>query len=284
MIFMGDSEVVQLLVLTVHVDEVELVSDLLFSVGARAVEERGVSDQTVELLCAAADDEEWSAGLRQVIGDRWTIRTEVVDAAVLDTWRTLAEPIAVDERLTILPAWREDLRSGSSGLIISIDPGAAFGMGDHPTTRLTASSLLDEMSPGDSVLDMGCGSGILAIVAARSGASAVTAVDIEGAAVSATVSNARLNGVDHLINAVHQDSVPTGQGGFDVICANILAPVLAMMADDLVAALAPEGRLILSGLLTGKSEGLVDQFRSRGLVTCRSADLNGWHVEIMNAR
>jgi ribosomal protein L11 methyltransferase len=169
-------------------------------------------------------------------------------------------------------------------MVITIDPGAAFGMGDHPTTRLSAQAVLDAVGDGDTVLDMGCGSGVLGIVAARLGAALVYAVDIDAEAVTATLHNAGRNGVSDRILASQSASVPQLREPVDIICANILAPVLLDLSAALVAQVRNGGTVILSGLLVDQSRHVVDRYRSLGLESVERLMLEGWCAEVMTRR
>ena len=269
-------------VVTVIPSEVELVSDILFGFGARAIEERIEVPNSVDLVCVLGEEFGDLGAALLGVGVEPRVRLEAVDETALHTWRDHARPIEVDSRLLIRPAWIDTTAlMHEDRLVIDIDPGAAFGMGDHPTTVLSASAALDEVVPGCTVLDMGCGSGVLGIIAARCGAESVLAVDIDGAAVEATLDNARRNGVADRITAIRRSRVPDGLDAVDVICANILAPALLGLAEDLVSVLAPGGRLILSGLLADNHAHVIDRYRSLGLVSQAARDLDGWHVEVM---
>lgn len=269
-------------VVTVGSSDVELVSDALFGLGARAVEERVGKGGSSELVCILGEGHaDLNAALTQ-LGVKPRVRLEPVDETTLHSWRDHARPIDVDARLLIRPAWFDMATPAPTDrLVIDIDPGAAFGLGDHPTTVLSALAVLDEMAPGSSVLDMGCGSGVLGIIAAKCGAASVLSIDIDGAAIEATSDNARRNGAADRITVVRSDRVPEGTNSVDLICANILAPVLVTLAPNLVSAMAPGGRLILSGLLTDNHVHVIDRYRSLGLVSTTRRDLDGWHVEVM---
>ncbi|NNE12517.1 MAG: methyltransferase domain-containing protein, partial [Ilumatobacter sp.] len=216
-------------VLTVPSVDAELAADRLWSAGAQAVEE--------------IDDETGSTELRTVLGDdavatqrlgplpaRWRLGFVDADERPAETWREFAHPVDVSEHLTIRPAWLpSDERSGV--LEIAIEPGGAFGLGDHPTTRLSAAAVDRYVEPGQAVLDVGCGSGVLAILASVRGAQRVVAIDVAEAARTATLSNAETNDVD--LEEVSTRSVFEVEGQFDLVVANILAPALVAMADQL---------------------------------------------------
>jgi ribosomal protein L11 methyltransferase len=166
-------------------------------------------------------------------------------------------PIRIDDRLWIVPSWCEAVDPAAINL--SLDPGLAFGTGSHPTTRLCLRWLGRELRPGESVLDYGCGSGILGIAALRLGAGRVVGTDIDPNALSASRDNARRNAVaatfvspDELA-AVERDP-------FDVVVANILANPLIMLAPALAARVRSGGRLVLSGILDAQAEAVTNVY------------------------
>ncbi|EXI91271.1 MAG: Ribosomal protein L11 methyltransferase [Candidatus Accumulibacter regalis] len=179
------------------------------------------------------------------------------------------EPIRVSERLWIVPSWHD--APDPQAIVLVLDPGMAFGTGSHPTTRLCLEWLENCIAPAVSVLDYGCGSGILAIAAARLGASDVLGVDIDPQAVAASVSNAERNGV-----AVRfQDSEREVKGQFDIVVANILANPLKVLAPAICGHVRRGGRLALSGILAEQSDQLVAAYAP--YLPLRVADTrDGW--------
>lgn len=165
------------------------------------------------------------------------------------------DPIRISERLWIVPSWHQAPDPDAINLIL--DPGMAFGTGAHPTTRLCLEWLLQEVRPGASMLDYGCGSGILAIAAARLGAGEVYGVDIDQQAVDAACRNAEANAV----HATFSDAVTAVEGQFDLVVANILANPLRILAPAICASLRPGGKLALSGLLIEQAEELIEIYR-----------------------
>lgn len=161
------------------------------------------------------------------------------------------DPIRVSERLWIVPSWHETPDPAAVNLIL--DPGMAFGTGSHPTTRLCLEWLERSVSEGCSVLDYGCGSGILAIAAARLGAGRVAGVDIDPLAVEAARSNAERNGVV----ALFADSAMPAAGEYDVVVANILSNPLRVLAPAICAHVRSGGRLALSGILREQAEEII---------------------------
>lgn len=161
------------------------------------------------------------------------------------------DPIRVSERLWIVPSWHESPDPAAINLIL--DPGMAFGTGSHPTTRLCLEWLERNVSDGCSVLDYGCGSGILAIAAARLGAGHVAGVDIDPQAVEAAKANAERNGV----TALFADSAVPVAGEYDVVVANILSNPLRVLAPAICAHVRSGGRLALSGILREQVDEIV---------------------------
>lgn len=161
------------------------------------------------------------------------------------------DPIRITDRLWIVPTWHT--APDASAINLVLDPGMAFGTGSHPTTRLCLEWLTEVVTPGVSVLDYGCGSGILAIAAVKLGAGEVTGVDIDEKAVSTAADNAANNGVSlHL-----QVSAKPLAGTFLRVVANILTNPLKMLAPLLAARVAPGGKLALSGVLEAQAAEVI---------------------------
>ncbi|WP_313954270.1 50S ribosomal protein L11 methyltransferase [Accumulibacter sp.] len=176
---------------------------------------------------------------------------EVAEQDWVQLTQSQFEPIRVSERLWIVPSWHQ--APDPEAIVLVLDPGMAFGTGSHPTTRLCLEWLERRVAPGTSLLDYGCGSGILAIAAARLGASKVLGVDIDPQAVTASISNAERNAVD----VRFQDSAHQLQGQFDIVVANILANPLKVLAPAICGHVRPGGSLALSGILVEQTEELI---------------------------
>ena len=164
------------------------------------------------------------------------------------------EPIRVSGRLWIVPSWHQ--APDPEALVLVLDPGMAFGTGSHPTTRLCLEWLERTLAPGATVLEYGCGSGILAIAAAKLGAAEVTGVDIDPQAVRAAEENSRTNGVQ----ARFIDSARQIEGQFDIVVANILSNPLKALAPALCALVRPGGQLVLSGILVEQTDDLTSAY------------------------
>jgi ribosomal protein L11 methyltransferase len=194
-------------------------------------------------------------GLRP-IGD---LRTREVDEADwADSWKEHFHVLHIGRRLVVKPSWRKHHRADDE-VVIDLDPGMAFGTGLHPTTRLALLAIDEraERGPLGRTLDVGCGSGILAIAAVKLGASRVLGVDIDPIAIEATEANARHNRVNKKIRAV-EGSVPTVFGPFDTVVANLIAGLLVELAEPIVGELLAGGSLLASGIFQNR-EGDVRQ-------------------------
>jgi ribosomal protein L11 methyltransferase len=204
------------------------------------------------------------------------VTTRLVDEADwAEEWKRHFPVLRVGRRLVIRPTWRRH-RAARDEVVLALDPGMAFGTGLHPTTRLCLAGLegladrgaLD----GRRLLDVGCGSGILAIAGVRLGAASALGVDTDPIATEATIANARRNRIGDRIRT-QVGSLPTGKGPFEIVLANLIASVLVRLAGDLRAELAPGGTLLASGIFADREAEVRDAFEAAGLrVTERLAD------------
>ncbi len=179
------------------------------------------------------------------------------------------DPIEIG-RLWVVPSWHE-VPAGAH-TVLRLDPGMAFGTGTHPTTRLCLEWLERELAPGTSVLDYGCGSGILAIAAAKLGAQPVEGMDIDEHAVVAARDNAARNQVQIEFHDAHWQ--PARQ--YAVVLANILSNPLKLLAPALIARMAPGGVLVLSGILERQAEEVAAVYAAHGLPMIVDAVRDGW--------
>ncbi|HUS41554.1 MAG TPA: 50S ribosomal protein L11 methyltransferase [Ilumatobacteraceae bacterium] len=266
-------------VVTVAADEVDLASDVLWQLGVRAIEERSVDDR-VELWTAVGDEREATERAATAMGERWPTRlVETIDDAA-DTWREFAGPMWVDDGLVVVPAWQP--HSFGDGVVeIEIEPGGAFGLGDHPTTLLSLRAARRHLGVGREVLDVGCGTGVIAVMAALIGASCVRAVDVASAAVEATRDNAARNGVGDYVEV---DTTPAGEldGTFHLVVANILAPTLVELADDLRRLTSPDGRLVISGILADRHDHVLAALAP--MAAERTDVVDGWAAVTLRHR
>jgi ribosomal protein L11 methyltransferase len=251
----------KLAVIAVADDAVAAATVELNARGARPVESQSVGGNRALVYGRFADDADarsavadlrqrgWAAAQRPADDDPW-----------LTAWRNRTRPIGIgDGRLLVCLPWAEFDRRDA--VVVEIDPGGAFGAGAHPTTYLLLEALAARLRGGETVLDVGCGSGVLAIVAARLGAAAVVGIDVEAAAVVATRANAERNGLASRVTAL---STPLHDlpGSFDVVVANIGQEALIALAADLERHLKPGGWLGLSGISPAQISRLAAAFSS----------------------
>ncbi len=194
-----------------------------------------------------------------------------------DAWMAHSSMHHVGRRVVITAPWH-DYDPGPDETVLKLDIGAAFGSGGHATTHLCMTALEDEEIRGAHLLDVGAGTGILAIAAALLGASSVDAVDVEPAAIDVARANAKQNGVADIVR-IEQGSVgpcEPFQGQYDLVVANILAPILIDLAGGLNNAVRAGGTLILSGIIDFREAQVRDAFEALGLRHVRREELDGW--------
>lgn len=256
--------------------EAELAADALWQAGAAAVEER-----PGQLLAGVADGGDLDA-LVAAVASRWPVEVVEVDLdGALDAWRPHARAVRVG-RLVVRPPWVP--RLAGPGVDVVVDPGRAFGHGAHPTTRLVLEQIDARVAGGERVLDVGCGSGVLAIAALALGASAAVAVDVDPEARAATRANAARNGVADRVAVLDDAGAVTGR--FDLAVANMLLPDLAAVAPVLGRAVAPGAPVVVSGLLERQLDDLVAVAARAGLAPDRDppARAEGWVALSLRAR
>ncbi|NMG64962.1 50S ribosomal protein L11 methyltransferase [Azoarcus indigens] len=221
------------------------------------------ADADLPALLAAASA---AAGLASV--PSYTTET-VAEQNWVQLTQSQFEPIRITDRMWIVPSWHE--APDGDAINIELDPGMAFGTGSHPTTRLCLEWLCDAVQPGQTVLDYGCGSGILGIAAARLGAAEVLGVDIDDKAIEAAADNASRNQVRLRL----QHSREPLDTAFDIVVANILTNPLCVLAPAIAAHVAPGGRVALSGVLEPQAEQVIAAWAPY-IELKVGASLDGW--------
>ncbi|MCR4723885.1 MAG: 50S ribosomal protein L11 methyltransferase [Clostridia bacterium] len=201
--------------------------------------------------------------------------THVDDEDWLHKWEEYFMPTKISERFVVRPVWRKyEAKAGEE--VITIDPGLAFGTGTHATTFLTLRLMEKYVRPGDSVLDVGSGSGILSIGAGFLGAGDVLAIDLFEEAVDSTKRNAALNGFEHLIRARQGDLTKGVAYEADVICANLMADLVKMLSPDAAKHVKQGGFYLSSGILDEKEEEVSEAIRAAGFTVLESIHADGW--------
>ena len=242
--------------ISIFVPKEKNLAEYIEFINARLPEERIKYELSLEGL----DEEDWSEG-----------------------WKKYFKPIPLG-RLTIVPAW-EDYTEAEGEVVIKIDPGMAFGTGTHETTRLVMRLMQKIVNGGECVLDVGCGSGILSIAAARLGAASCFAYDIDPVAVKVAKENVERDGLSDKIEVGVSDllsGVKLKKGGYDVCVANIVADIIIRMLPDIGAYLKPGAPIILSGIVAER-EGEVKSFaESLGYRIADSAHENDWAALVIS--
>ncbi|NYS61326.1 50S ribosomal protein L11 methyltransferase [Vreelandella salicampi] len=192
-------------------------------------------------------------------------------------WMDDFTPLQMGERLWIVPSWHTPPEPGAVNLIL--DPGLAFGTGTHPTTALCLEWLDDLAVNGEladkKVLDVGCGSGILAIAALKLGAVSADATDIDPQALQASRENAERNAIEtQQLSLYYPEQLPAGT--YPVVTANILAGPLVQLAATIAGYVAPGGRLALSGILANQADEVLEAYQTQGLVMQAPVQREGW--------
>jgi ribosomal protein L11 methyltransferase len=259
---------------------VELASDALWQAEPSAVLEVPLGDGRVRLTADVARPE--------ALDTAWgAVELAVDDDGYLDAWRTWAAPIRAGRHVVLHPAWipidpaEPEDPEDPEALVVVLDPGRAFGSGSHESTRLAVAALEEVVRGGEAVLDVGCGSGVLAVLACRLGAAQAQAIDTEPEAVEATLANALANGVADRIQA-STTGLSAVEGPFDLVVANIGGSTLFDLAPDLARRVRPGGLVVLSGILAERAGALAAVFADvAGLLERDRLEEAGWAALVL---
>lgn len=202
--------------------------------------------------------------------------SEVNEEEWATAWKKYYNPVKISERFTIVPTWEDYTPVSSDELIIELDPGMAFGTGTHPTTVMCIQALERTVQPGDLVVDVGTGSGVLSIAAALLEAKQVQSLDLDDVAVQSAKQNVEINNV--------QDRVSVSQGNLldgvneqaDVVVANILAEVIMRFTDDVAKVVKPGGYFIASGIIQPKKQDVKDAIIASGFIVEETILMEDW--------
>jgi ribosomal protein L11 methyltransferase len=198
----------------------------------------------------------------------------------IETWKQHYHPIAIGARLMVIPAWIDDFPP--ERIPIRIEPGMAFGTGTHPTTQLCLALAESQVRPGEPVIDVGCGSGILSVAAVKLGASHALGVDIDPEAIASASQNARLNGASDQIELGVGSVIEVRAGRFSIrqaplVFANILAPIIIrLLKDGLAELVEPGGAMIFSGILAEQEEMVLQAAQTYGLRLLEGRQIEDW--------
>jgi ribosomal protein L11 methyltransferase len=200
------------------------------------------------------------------IGANIVTISEVNEEEWATAWKKYYHPVKISQRFTIVPTWETYEPVSSDELIIELDPGMAFGTGTHPTTVMSLQALEKTVRPGERVIDVGTGSGVLAIGAALLGAREVHALDLDEIAVHAAKINVKLNKVQDRVVVVKGNLLDTIEEPGDVVVANILAEIIISFTDDAFQVVKPGGIYITSGIIGAKKNDVKEALEASGFV------------------
>ena len=263
----------------------ELLALLLIDLGSGGIEEDGGSIAAWFAPARKSEVEEaldlFRKGQKAQLGWAWS---EVAKEDWWESWKKYFHPFRASERLWVRPSWEEQPPPDPSMAVLVVDPGRAFGTGSHETTRLCL-KLIDEAlaaKPAASIFDVGSGSGILTVAARLLGVQKALAIDIDPLAVSATLENARMNGVAEGVLTARADVRAVAARHPLVVC-NILYQIIMGIAPELVRKVEPGGTLILSGFLVNEAEGVERMFKTLGLDVCKREEMGQWGALVFEA-
>ncbi len=193
-----------------------------------------------------------------------------------NNWKKYFKPMPVGNKLLIRPIWEDEYDAGDRA-VIHLEPGLAFGSGTHDTTRLCLESIENYAQKGKTMLDIGCGSGILSVCGLLLGADSAVGVDIDALAVKTAIENGKTNGFEEPQYKVLQGSLTDKVSGtFDIIAANIVADIIVVLCKDVKKYLKPDGVFITSGIIEPRENDVLEAFASNGLEVIARHESGGW--------
>lgn len=218
------------------------------------------------------------------IGEAVIEKSQTEDIDWMNNWKKYWKPFKVDEHIIIKPTWESVTDVPEDTLVVELDPGTAFGTGTHHTTRLCITQLKKYMQPGQEVLDVGCGSGILSIIALLLGAKEASATDVDVHAVEAAIENARVNNIGSDVYTVLTGDVisdadfrhKVGEHKFDMVLANIFAEIIIPLSGVVKEMMKPEALFITSGIIDEREEDVRKALTENGFEIMEVTHSGGW--------
>ena len=305
------------LTLSTMADAVDMVSNMLSELGIEGIEiidnvpitenekkamfidilpELNTEDKTASISFYLEENEDIQSvmdkiqsGLRELsdfmdIGSGLIEISETEDLDWINNWKAYFKPFRIDDTIVIKPTWEKLENEKDTDLVIEIDPGTAFGTGSHETTKLCILGIKKYIKDGISLLDVGCGSGILSIIGAKLGAKHVLGTDIDPNAVNAAIENAEVNHVtgetvkiisgDIIADTVMQQEV--GFGNYDIAVANILADIIIPLSAVIGQHMKPDGIFISSGIINTKKEQVKEAILKNGFKILEINEMGDW--------
>lgn len=196
-----------------------------------------------------------------------------------NTWKKYYKPMKVSDRIVIKPSW-ETYNKKKGQVILTLDPGMAFGTGTHETTMLCMQAIDQYIRPDHSLIDIGCGTGVLSIGALLLGAKAATAIDLDGNAVEIARKNAQINKVLDRMTLVHGNLLDEIEGSYDIVVANIIADVIIELSQYVTNYIKAGGLFISSGIIHERLDEVIEQIESVGLIIEKVAKMGEWAMVV----
>lgn len=214
------------------------------------------------------------------IGPNEVKTSEVSDTSWATAWKKYYHPLQVTRFMTVVPSWEEYTPKFSDERIIRLDPGLAFGTGTHPTTRLSMQALETSIVGGETILDVGTGSGVLSIASKALGAGNVYAYDLDEVAVRAAKENMDLNDYAKEVQVAANDLLKGISIEADIVMANILAEIILLLIEDAWRVLKPNGLFITSGIIDSKKDTVLEQLLAQGFEIEQVQQMKDWFAII----
>lgn len=297
----------EIIINTKH-EAVELIAGMLYDIGVKGVEiidnhltqeerdqlicdyfeEHVTQEQPVKVKCYFSFEEDLQEKLSEIeeglknlesfidigTGTIETLTTKEEDWA--NNWKQYYKPFRIGKNILIKPTWETVDDIGLHDIVIEIDPGMAFGSGTHETTSMCALLLQKYLNSGDDVMDVGCGSGILSIIAAKLGAKRVEAIDLDPAAVKVALENVELNDLEGQIQVHQGNLLEHSREPVDLVVANIVADIIILLSDDITRVLKPGGLFIASGIIGSRQQEVVDKITASGFEIIEVMEDKDW--------
>lgn len=216
-----------------------------------------------------------AAGIPFDLGDK-----NVDDSDWNENWKKYFKTLEIGDHLAVCPSW-EEYDNKENRTVISIDPGAAFGTGTHATTSLCMEILERKVTGENSVLDIGTGSGILAISSVLLGAKSATGVDIDAQSVKTAKENACINGVENKIEFFVGDLADKVSGKYDIVCANIVADVVIRLFENVAQFMSDDGILIVSGIINLRADDVEGAALKHGFKIAEKLEREEWYAYVL---
>ena len=217
-----------------------------------------------------------AAGIPHEIGS-----VTVDDSDWNENWKKYFKAFEIGEKLAVVPSW-ENYENPQNRTVLSIDPGAAFGTGTHATTSLCLELLQDKICDGVKMLDIGCGSGILALASVLLGAENAVGVDIDAQSVKTATENAQINNISDKAKFIVGDLADKISGKYEVICANIVADVIIRLLPDVDKFMTDNGVLIISGIIDIRKEDIFEAVAKNGFTIIEEKYKDNWCAFVLS--